>query len=109
MTDAITHPLEPLTPLEVQLAVTLLRQQGKVTRDTRDGWEPGRLLELWTSVADIEVRFCPHPAAGALCRAGQASGPPSAGAGGAPGLLSAGLGGASVPRSLSRSRAARSR
>jgi primary-amine oxidase len=35
MTDTITHPLEPLTPLEVQLAVTLLRQQGKVTPSTR--------------------------------------------------------------------------
>src|SRR5438552_9001881 len=35
MTDAVTHPLEPLTPQEVQLAVTLLRQQGKVTPSTR--------------------------------------------------------------------------
>src|SRR5947209_4441396 len=35
MTDTITHPLEPLTPLEVQLAVTVLRQQGKVTPSTR--------------------------------------------------------------------------
>src|SRR5437588_5234472 len=35
MTDSITHPLEPLTPQEVRLAVALLKEQGKVTPSTR--------------------------------------------------------------------------
>src|SRR5262245_23437975 len=32
---AVTHPLEPLTADEVRLAVTLLRDAGKVTPSTR--------------------------------------------------------------------------
>jgi primary-amine oxidase len=35
MTTTVTHPLEPLTPQEVQLAVTLLKDTGKVTPTTR--------------------------------------------------------------------------
>ena len=35
MADTITLPLEPLTAPEVQLAVTLLRDSGKVTPTTR--------------------------------------------------------------------------
>src|SRR5207302_10063626 len=35
MADTITHPLEPLTAPEVQLAVTILKDHGKVTPTTR--------------------------------------------------------------------------
>ena len=35
MTDSIKHPLEPLTPHEVQLAISLLKEGGKVTPTTR--------------------------------------------------------------------------
>jgi primary-amine oxidase len=35
MADSIKHPLEPLTPQEVQLAVSLLKDAGKVTPTTR--------------------------------------------------------------------------
>src|SRR5205807_3481197 len=35
MADTITHPLEPLTAQEVQLAITLLKDAGKVTPTTR--------------------------------------------------------------------------
>src|SRR4051812_24992299 len=35
MSDAIKHPLEPLTAEEVRLAVTLLRDTGRVNRTTR--------------------------------------------------------------------------
>ncbi|HJZ59206.1 MAG TPA: hypothetical protein VKE74_29950, partial [Gemmataceae bacterium] len=35
MTDAINHPLEPLTPQEVRLAVSILKDTGKVTPTTR--------------------------------------------------------------------------
>jgi len=35
MADSIKHPLEPLTPQEVQLAISLLKDQGKVTRTMR--------------------------------------------------------------------------
>src|SRR5262245_27608085 len=35
MTDAINHPLEPLSPQEVRLAVSLLKDNGKVTPTTR--------------------------------------------------------------------------
>src|SRR5205807_300414 len=35
MADTTTHPLEPLTAQEVQLAITLLRDHGKVTPTTR--------------------------------------------------------------------------
>src|SRR5262245_37501277 len=35
MADSIKHPLEPLTPQEVQLAVSLLKDTGKVTKTTR--------------------------------------------------------------------------
>jgi primary-amine oxidase len=35
MTTTVTHPLEPLTPQEVQLAVALLKDTGKVTPTTR--------------------------------------------------------------------------
>src|SRR3954453_23789594 len=35
MTDTIKHPLEPLTASEVQLAVSLLKDTGKVTATTR--------------------------------------------------------------------------
>src|SRR5437868_15318146 len=35
MNAAIQHPLEPLTADEVQLAVSLLRENGKVTPTTR--------------------------------------------------------------------------
>ena len=35
MTSTITHPLEPLTPQEVQFAVSLLKEQGQVTPTTR--------------------------------------------------------------------------
>jgi len=35
MSNAINHPLEPLTAAEVRLAVTILKDAGKVTRTTR--------------------------------------------------------------------------
>src|ERR1700693_3618198 len=35
MADSIKHPLEPLTPNEVQLAVSLLKDAGNVTPTTR--------------------------------------------------------------------------
>ena len=35
MTSAIRHPLEPLTAQEVKLAITLLKDHGKVTPTTR--------------------------------------------------------------------------
>src|SRR5437867_86827 len=35
MADSIKHPLEPLSPHEVQLAVSLLKDHGKVTGTTR--------------------------------------------------------------------------
>jgi len=35
MAESIKHPLEPLTPQEVQLAVSLWKDHGKVTRTTR--------------------------------------------------------------------------
>src|SRR5947208_5234622 len=35
MTSNVTHPLEPLTADEVKLAVTILRDSGKVTPTTR--------------------------------------------------------------------------
>ncbi len=35
MSERITHPLEPLTPQEVQLAIAILRDQGTVTPTTR--------------------------------------------------------------------------
>src|SRR5260370_31045677 len=35
MTNSTSHPLEPLTPQEVQLAVALLKDHGKVTPTTR--------------------------------------------------------------------------
>jgi primary-amine oxidase len=35
MTTTVKHPLEPLTADEVQLAVTILRDSGKVTPTTR--------------------------------------------------------------------------
>src|ERR1700680_5121646 len=35
MAESINHPLEPLTASEVQLAVALLKEHGKVTPTTR--------------------------------------------------------------------------